>query len=316
LGAGVDQTNAHRIRAMAPTAPTCRPEIGGHGPSGHARSPPDVLESDNFCSNRNTGSADRDETKMSGPEPKFIEMEADFARFVRTFRRGVVVRDLIPDAPQMEPNADYYFAGDDVVAELKCLHTDPGSQDHLNKRFLSVCERLGYSAEQALRIAFREIPLPREVAQGVVAKSLSHLRKALRKAGHQISATKRQLRRADALGLVIIANENNVALSPVQLIHFMSRELRATMKDSPIDGVIYMTANLYHPIGDDGVARSLWLPGYRRAGTQLTEFVDDLGAAWYKFREELDSDLVPSTRLHEPPLSDFDVRPSQRTLQR
>jgi hypothetical protein len=254
--------------------------------------------------------------EMSGTEPKFIEMETDFARFVKTCRGGAIVRDLIPDAPHMELNADYYFSNDDVIAELKCLHTDPSDQDQLNRRFLSVCQRLGYSAEQALQIAFREIPLPRDVAQGVVGKSLNHVRKALRKASHQISATKRQLGRTDALGLVIISNENNIALSPAQLIHFMSQELRATMKDSHIDGVIYMTANLYHPIGDDGVARSLWLPGYRHGGTRLTNFVDDLGAAWCKFREELDRNLVPSTRPHEPPLGDFNVRPSQRTFQR
>ncbi len=253
---------------------------------------------------------------MSGAEPKFIEMETDFARFVRTFRGGTVVRDLIPDAPHMALNADYYFSSDDVVAELKCLYTDPSDREHLNKRFLAVCQRLGYSAEQALQIAFREIPLPRAVAQGIVAKSLNHIRKTLRKANHQIAATKRQLGRADALGLVIISNENNLALSPVELIHFMSQELRATMKDSHIDGVIYMTANLYHPVGDDGVARALWLPGYRRIGIRLTNFVDDLGAAWCKFREELDGHLAPSTRPHEPPLGDFDVRPSQRAIRR
>ncbi|MCF2523229.1 hypothetical protein [Bradyrhizobium sp. G127] len=262
------------------------------------------------------GQTNRDKTGMSGAEPKFIEMEAEFARFVRTFRGGTVVRDLIPDAPHMALNADYYFSSDDVIAELKCLYTDPSDQEQLNKRFLSVCQRLGYSAEQALQIAFREIPLPRAVAQGVIAKSLNHIRKTLRKANHQIAATKRQLGRLDALGLVIISNENNLASSPIELIHFMSRELSATMKDSHIDGVIYMTANLYHPVGGDGVARSLWLPGYRRAGTRLTDFVDNLGVAWHKFREELDGSLVPSTRLHEPPLGDFDVRPSQRTSQR
>src|SRR6185437_1393476 len=157
---------------------------------------------------------------MPGAAPKFIETETEFARFVRTFRSGTVVRDLIPDAPHMALNADYYFSSDDVIAELKCLYTDPSDRAHLDKRFLSVCQRLGDSAEQALQIAFREIPLPRDVAQGVIAKSLNHIRKILRKANHQIAATKRQLGRADALGLVIISNESNLALSPVELIHF------------------------------------------------------------------------------------------------
>jgi hypothetical protein len=250
---------------------------------------------------------------MAGTEPKFIDMETDFTRFIRTFRGGVLVRELIPDAPLMEPNADYYFSSDDVIAELKCLQKDPADQELLNKRFLSVCEGLGYSAEQALQIAFRQIPLPRDVAQGVIGKSLNHIRKALRKANRQLSATKRQLGCAKALGLVVISNENNIALSPAQLIHFMFSELRATMKDSHIHGVIYTTANLYHPIGEDGVARSLWLPGYRRANTRLTNFVDDLGTAWHKFREELDGNLVPSIRVHEPPLTKFDVRPYPRS---
>jgi hypothetical protein len=246
---------------------------------------------------------------MSGAKPKFIEVEKDFARFVKSFRGGTIVRDLIPDAPIMEANADYYFSNDDIVAELKCLNTDVGDKERLNKRFWSVCQRLGYSAEHALSIALREVPMPRNVAQAVISKSLNHVRQALRGANHQISATKRQLGRRDALGLVIISNEKNIDLTPTELLHFMSLELKS-MKDGHIDGLIYMTPNLYHPIGQDDVAYSLWLPGYRRAGTRLTDFVDELGTAWYKFREVLDDNLVPSVRAHEPPLSDFDVRPS------
>ena len=86
---------------------------------------------------------------MSGTQPKFIEVEKDFARFVRSFRGGTIVRDLIPDTPCMELNADYWFSGDDIVAELKCLHTDVSDQEQLNRRFLSVCQRHGYSAEHA-----------------------------------------------------------------------------------------------------------------------------------------------------------------------
>ena len=117
------------------------------------------------------------------------------------------------------------------------------------------------------------------------------------------------------MGLVIISNENNTNLTPVELIQFMSGELSA-MSDEHIHGVIYMTPNLYHPVGQNGVMRSLWLPGYRRAGTRLTDFVDELGAAWYRFVEAMDGDLVPSVRLHETPLGDFDVRPSRRALRK
>jgi hypothetical protein len=246
---------------------------------------------------------------MSITEPKLVEVERHFAQFVRTVRGGTIVRDIIPDAPSMEPNADYYFADDNIIAELKCLHTEVDDRDQLNKRFLSVCQRLGYSAEHALSIAFRKAPLPRDVAQGVIRKSLNHVRDALRKANRQISATKRQLGHTDALGLVIISNEKNTGLTATQLMRFMFQELRA-MTDAHIDGLIYMTPNLYHAIEHDDVARSLWLPAYRSARTRLTDFVDELGTAWCRFREEFDGDLVAPTKLHEPPLSYFDVRPS------
>lgn len=249
--------------------------------------------------------------ESSGSGPRFLEIEEAFARFVRTQRGGTIVRDLIPDAPLMEPNADYYFAEEDVVAELKCLRTDPDDREQLGRRFLAVCERLGYSAEQALLIALRRAPLPRDVAQATIAKSLSHVRKALRKASDQIGATKRQLSRPSAYGLIIIANENNVSLTPAQLLHFIFLELRA-MKAGHIDGLIYVTPNLYHDIGEDGVGRSLWLTGYRRADASLMEFVDKLGAAWCQHREMLDDALTPSVRTPEPRFADFDIRPSSR----
>ena len=247
---------------------------------------------------------------MSSTETAFVETETNFGRFVRTFRGGVIVRDLIPDAPQMDPNADYYFPDDNTIVELKCLHTDPSNNDDLNRRFWSVCARLGYSTEQALRIALREIALPRDVALGVIAKSLDHVRRALRKANSQIAATKRQLDRANASGLVIFANEKNLALSPVELIRFMSTELRTTREGSYIDGVIYMTVNLYYPIGNDGIARALWIPGYRNKGTsRLTDFVDNLGTAWFKFREAADSNLAPTVMALNLPLSEYNMHP-------
>jgi len=135
---------------------------------------------------------------MSGTESKFMRTETDFTRFVRAFRGSIIVHDLIPDVPVMEANADYYFSSADVIAELKCLCTDTGKGELLYKRFLSVCRCLGYSAEQALKIALREAPLPRKVAQAVIGKSLDHVRRALQKANHQISVTRRQLGRASA----------------------------------------------------------------------------------------------------------------------
>lgn len=219
------------------------------------------------------------------------------------------MRDLIPDVPLMDPNADYYFSSDDVVAELKCLRTDVSNQDRLNERFLTICERLGYSAEQALRITFREVPLPHDVAKAVVRKTLKHVGNALRKASRQIAATKRLLGCEDAWGLVIISNESNISNTPVELFRFMSEELTA-MNDPHIDGVIYITPNLYYPVGQDGVSRSLWLAGYRHATVQPVDFVDELGTAWCRFLETLNPEMVPSVRPHEPSLSDFDVRPS------
>lgn len=56
--------------------------------------------------------------------PTFIDIEPEFNKFVPTFRNGKLVRDLVPDQPDMALNADYYFPDDHVIAELKCMETD------------------------------------------------------------------------------------------------------------------------------------------------------------------------------------------------
>ena len=53
--------------------------------------------------------------------PTFIDIEPEFNKFVPNFRNGKLVRDLVPDQPDMALNADYYFPDDHVIAELKCM---------------------------------------------------------------------------------------------------------------------------------------------------------------------------------------------------
>lgn len=243
---------------------------------------------------------------------RFIEIENDLPNFIKSFRGGVVVRDLIPDSPNMQANADYYFENDGVIAELKCLRTDPSNERLLFERLVSVCKKLGYSEKSTWQIALREIPLPSDVAQGVVQKSLSYIEAALRKASNQILSTKNYFGRPDIAGVVVISNEENTVLTPAQIFEKIL-SLLSGLDSQAIDALIYVSPNLYF-VADDGSSRTPWLPAYKLNPDQrLVNFIDDMGSAWCRYLERLDESLLPSLKLNQPRLADFDHRITARS---
>jgi len=244
--------------------------------------------------------------------PKFLDVESEIATLIEGFRGGRIVRDLIPDAPSMPLNADYYFPNDNIIAELKCLNVEINDPKKLADRLFSVCEGLGYAPQETLLIALGERPIPQHVARKVINKSSNYIRKALRKANRQIRATKGELNIPYASGLVIIANENNTYHTPQEIFQIMFQELRS-ISDNHIDGLIYMTPNLYHQFEDDDVARSLWLTAYKHRNDELANFVDALGKAWGEHRKARDSVLAPSRTMNCPPMSMYSMRPIKLT---
>ena len=70
--------------------------------------------------------------------------------------------------------------------------------------------------------------------------------------------------------------------------------------ESDIDGFVYFTANTVARV--PGNARELiyWVPGYRRHGDELGDFVNRLGAGWHDFYRRKIGQDVPLLRSENP----------------
>lgn len=148
-----------------------------------------------------------DTSAAKGWQPSIIDVEREFDTFVPTYKDGVLVRSLVPDSPLMEYNADYYFASDDVVAELKCLESDSSDHGLVAQRTVRAFAKFGYTGSQMFGVLFRGDPMPPEVAAHIAKQAANPIREALRKANKQIRSTKRLLNKPNAFGLAIIAKE-------------------------------------------------------------------------------------------------------------
>lgn len=214
--------------------------------------------------------------------PTLIDIEAEFTKFVSTFRGGQIVRDLIPDQPDMVLNADFYFPDDRVVVELKCMETD--SRDAYPERVAKAFKHFGHTGSELMGFLFRGEPMPERVAARLRQQIANPVRQAMRKANKQIAATKHHLKIPDAFGLAVFANDNNFGLTPADALAILS-DAALGLSECNVDGFVYMTPNVYHHTGDD-IARSVWVPLYAEGKEALGDFVNPFGTAWINYAEQ------------------------------
>src|SRR5690606_15362832 len=147
-------------------------------------------------------------------QPKPIDIEAEFTKFVPTFRSGRIVRDLLPNQPAMVLNADYFFPDDGIVVELKTMEKDSSEPMLFAERLVRSYQHLGYTGSDVIGYLFRGEAMPIEVAAQLKLQLANPLRQAIRKANKQNAATKRLLRIENGYGLVVFANDKNFGLRP------------------------------------------------------------------------------------------------------
>jgi hypothetical protein len=222
--------------------------------------------------------------------PKHIDIEPSFNEFVLAFRGGRLIRDLMPDASKMPLNADYLFPNDNIIAELKCLEKNPVDGPDWQSRVVRAFQSTGYSFDDLMECVDhgKSVPAP------VRAKLIHWLRQALRgvvKAGNrQLRQSKRDLKRADAKGVLLIANDNHYGFAPDALLALISDGV-ALLKDNHVDALVYFTPNVFHRREGSDVAWVLWEPRYRDdTDDGLAEFVNDLGRKWNDYTEVLTGD--------------------------
>lgn len=215
--------------------------------------------------------------------PTIIDVEAEFTRFVPTFRNGQIIRDPMPDQPTMTLNADFCFSEDRVIVELKCMETD--SRSGYSERLSRAFTHFGYTGSEIMGFLFRDEPMPAPVAARLQQQIANPLRQALRKANKQIAATKHHLKMPDAFGLAVFANDKNFGLTPKSALSILSRAALG-LSQCHIDGFVYTTPNVYHDTGEN-IAQSIWIPLYAEGRESLADFVNSLGTAWFDYTEKL-----------------------------
>jgi hypothetical protein len=214
-----------------------------------------------------------------------IEIEPAFNAFVKKYG-GELISDIVGSSPDF-PNADYLFRKDNVVAELKILTEnklhDPEMQKKFGELFQSWIER-GIIPPQKMPqfINTKDYPVPcQKEIYDIWSPPVEH---QLKKANLQIRETKKRLGTESTKGLLLIANDGNLALPPLVLLHILFKSIKS--KFHSIDTFVFFTVNLYSRIKENPKPSLLWFAGARDDGCKYFEqFTDNLGEAWGNFLE-------------------------------
>ena len=202
--------------------------------------------------------------------------------------------EIVGHSPNFK-NADYIFADDMVVAELKCLEEDKGRDEAIiekvhnlynqyldaGKTDLIVYGEVEISANDVSEDFGREVmELYRRPIQGVI-----------KTANKQIRQTKSHLNLNDYCGVLLLVNDGHELLSPAQ-VHWIVANTFKRNSYSSIDLVIFFTVNLLaHHVSfqDELLVWSEW----GRADHEMCseEFLMKLRIAWFKHHQSLVGDI-------------------------
>jgi hypothetical protein len=175
-------------------------------------------------------------------------------------------------------NADYLFRRAKVVAELKVLETEfAHSKEMLAKVDALVAKYPGMNPDDTSQ------PLRRELLLAL----RKPLQRIINKSNRQIKETKAELGLEDHSGVLICVNDNFRGAAPGLIVGLIGHVLAGTSYKSTT-AVIYQT-NHYVELIEVPYAALLWSPMYSaQAGSDLVEFINDLGRKWRTYAESVD----------------------------
>lgn len=214
-----------------------------------------------------------------------LKVEENFNEFVREIG-GELVQNLIPKMHNLPRNADYFFASDCVIAELKCLEKDLFQDEKYRKKLDRMYERwvLG-GLIRPLTSATDTVRLPEECSQEMLRLARRTIEDRIRSADNQIKETKASLDKPQAKGLLLLANDGNYSFESSAIRYLAGQILLARGEGSSIDGFVYFTVNMQATIPGSEKNWTVWAPAYRTAtgNENLMEFVDRIGSQWASF---------------------------------
>lgn len=214
--------------------------------------------------------------------------EAVFRAFVRSFGGEIVSENELQ-------SADFFFAKDDVVAELKTLQED-ARREHAEKLTAALNDwaRRGLLPRVygTTRISLRD-DLPQDCQPEWLKIFEAPIENIIKKANRQIRSTKQAKRCPEARGLLLIANDGNLLhTSPRDYMNFVARVLAKKAKDGAprfphIHGVVYFSYRIRSR--DEGLP--FWISGYTSRGgdPHMTAFQHRLLSGWFSYLSRITS---------------------------
>lgn len=227
-----------------------------------------------------------------------ISIETEMNRFVRDFGGALVLEALGTGCPPFA-NADYWFESENIIAELKCLTEDKTNDSRmrraLNRQFDDFVDsgRMPDPGPGLYRI--NSSACPREFQREIYKIFARPIKRRFRKANEQIKATRQKLGRADAQGLVLLANDGNYRLEVNQLM--CAVDLALGKDFSGIDSVVVFTENM--PANTPFTERhaNVWIPADREGHRPISaEFLHRFSDGWFKHVSRLVGKDIPVFR--------------------
>jgi len=172
-----------------------------------------------------------------------INIEEEFNSFVSSVS-GRQVSELVGNSPSFS-NADYIFESDQIVAELKCLEDNKLNDKNISNKLTKLYLRWrseGHNISLTHNGWRGSINgLTKEQSLQVLKVYAKPIRKRIIKANKQIKETKKALGCENYKGILLIANDGNMALD-IEHVHAIINYILGKSY-SGINAVVFFTVN-------------------------------------------------------------------------
>lgn len=228
-----------------------------------------------------------------------LNIEKEFDSFISTIG-GQRVDEIVGKSPNFG-NADYIFDEDEIVIELKCLQDNKLNDKEITKKITKVCNKWrarGYDiklSNDGWRATVSN--LPQGCSNEILKIYAKPIKKRIIKANKQIRETKKELDRDKHQGILLLANDGNLAVDPEHMYHILSRSMMNSF--SSINAVIFFTVNYPGKASFTNLDTLVWANLNRPNMEPIdNEFFEKLHSGWSSHMEQALNTVIPTIRLN------------------
>jgi len=229
---------------------------------------------------------------------KLLDIEKEFDSLVRKID-GQRVDEIIGISPN-HPNADYLFDDDNIIIELKCLQDNKLNDKNISKK-ISLLYKKWNSQGHTVKLSqdgWRATVsnLSQEQSKEILKIYAKPIRKQIIKGNKQIKITKEKLDKPNHKGVLVLANDGNLAIDPQHIYAILGHILGDSY--SSINAVIFFTANYLGRANFTNVDTLAWVNLNRPNREPVCDsFFEKLQFGWVKHMERIIGSTIPLFRL-------------------